>query len=170
MSMDGQDAASDVALRLMMRAALANTTFDLGLLRARLAVATPVNDGAPVTLRARPASRATPPNFHPDGEAARPFLKWVGGKRGLLPMLCVHAPGSFRRYHEPFVGGGALFFHLAQRRTLPSGAVLSDNNERLIRAYRGVRDDVESVIRHLGAYPHDKGFYLRMRERPIDGC
>ncbi len=103
-----------------------------------------------------------------DDEAVRPFLKWVGGKRALLPVLRAHSPASFHRYHEPFVGGGAMFFHLAHKRTLPKGAVLSDNNERLIRAYKGVRDAVEDVIALLHDYPHEKDFYLRMRERPID--
>ena len=112
-----------------------------------------------------------PPAPHPQddgGEGLRPFLKWVGGKRGILPMLSAHAPEKFGRYHEPFVGGGALFFHLAQRRILPRGAVLSDNNERLMRAYQGVRDSVEDVIHLLKGYPHEKDFYLRMRERTID--
>ena len=46
----------------------------------------------------------------------RPFLKWVGGKRQLLPKLlnAVEAAGPFRHYHEPFLGGGALFFSLAR--------------------------------------------------------
>ena len=42
----------------------------------------------------------------------RPFVKWAGGKRQLLPALLRRLPQSFRRYHEPFVGGGALFFAL----------------------------------------------------------
>src|SRR5689334_5009345 len=70
----------------------------------------------------------------------RPFLKWVGGKRQLVPELLANAPHAFRRYFEPFVGGGALFFHLR-----PRNAVLADSNERLIRTYRGIRDDVEAV-------------------------
>jgi DNA adenine methylase len=83
-------------------------------------------------------------------------------------MLNAHAPEKFGRYHEPFVGGGALYFDLAHRRTLRRGAVLSDNNARLIRAYRGVRDSVEDVITLLRSYPHSKDFYLQMRERPVD--
>ena len=43
---------------------------------------------------------------------AGPFLKWVGGKRQLLPTLLPHVPAAFKRYHEPFIGGGALFFAL----------------------------------------------------------
>lgn len=98
-----------------------------------------------------------------------PFVKWVGGKRGLLPSLLAAAPKSFKRYHEPFVGGGALFFQLQTEGMLKHGATLSDNNRRLVHAYVGVRDEVEHVIRLLQTYPHEKQFYWRMRsEMPDD--
>lgn len=93
----------------------------------------------------------------------RPFLKWVGGKRQLVPHLVAGAPRSFRRYFEPFVGGGALFFHLQ-----PRDAVLADANERLIRTYRAVRDDVEGVIELLRGYPYDSDFYYDIRELAVD--
>src|SRR5258708_1640301 len=88
----------------------------------------------------------------------RPFLKWVGGKRQLVPDLLARAPRSFGRYFEPFVGGGALFFHLC-----PRDAVLADANERLIRTYRAVPADVEVVIDLLRGYPSDPAFYYRLR-------
>ena len=44
------------------------------------------------------------------GEKAKPFLKWAGGKRRQLATLRSLAPKHFKRYIEPFVGGGALFF------------------------------------------------------------
>jgi DNA adenine methylase len=94
---------------------------------------------------------------------ARPFLKWVGGKRQLLPAIRAHVPSSYRTYHEPFLGGGALFFDLR-----PARAVLSDSNLRLIRGYQGVRDDCERVIKLLQGYRHDKDFYLRLRKVDID--
>ena len=47
------------------------------------------------------------------GNQARPVLKWAGGKSRLLPELLARLPDSFGAYHEPFVGGGALFFALA---------------------------------------------------------
>lgn len=109
---------------------------------------------------ARTARRADPPR--PNG-VPRPFLKWAGGKRQLVPELLRNAPARFNTYHEPFVGGGALFFALAPRR-----AVLYDNNLRLIRTWRAIRDDVEAVIARLRSYPHDKAFFLEMRERDID--
>lgn len=85
---------------------------------------------------------------------ARPFLKWAGGKRQLLPRIRKHVPAKFGRYFEPFVGGGALFFDLNHPRS-----TLSDANERLIRTYRAVRDDVATVIRLLGKCPYEKAFY-----------
>lgn len=93
---------------------------------------------------------------------SQPFIKWVGGKRQLLSQIAPHLP-SFNNYHEPFVGGGALFFHLQ-----PNCAHLSDVNARLIRAYRGVRDSVDRVICLLKGYPYEKNFFLEQRARKID--
>ncbi len=42
----------------------------------------------------------------------QPFIKWVGGKRGLLEQILPYLPNNFNNYYEPFVGGGALFFEL----------------------------------------------------------
>jgi DNA adenine methylase len=93
----------------------------------------------------------------------RPFLKWAGGKRQLLPELLRHVPARFPRYFEPFVGGGALFFSLR-----PPKAVLADVNERLIRTYRGVRDHVDEVVALLQGYPHTEKFFYKLREVDID--
>ncbi len=101
--------------------------------------------------------------MRPEQEKVSPFVKWVGGKREILPALLPHMPSSFGRYYEPFVGGGALFFHFAPRR-----AVLGDSNKRLIRAYRGVKNDVERVIELLIGYPYTKTFYLELRARDVD--
>jgi DNA adenine methylase len=96
-------------------------------------------------------------------QISRPFLKWAGGKRQLLPALLRHIPERFPRYFEPFVGGGALFFSLRPRR-----AVLADVNERLIRTYKGVRDHVDDVIGLLQGYPHNEKFFYKLREVDID--
>lgn len=80
---------------------------------------------------------------------ARPFIKWAGGKGQLIPELARRLPRIFRRYHEPFVGGGALFFHLYGAGRLRHGAVLSDYNRELIDCYEVIRDDVESLITAL---------------------
>jgi len=94
---------------------------------------------------------------------AKPFLKWAGGKRQLLEHLRARVPRDHGTYHEPFVGGGALFFD-----TAPERAVLADWNPRLVRTYRAVRDNPEAVIARLATYPNEKEFFLKMRERNID--
>src|SRR5262245_12052164 len=76
--------------------------------------------------------------------APRPFLKWAGGKPQLLPELRRRVPEAFTFYHEPFVGGGALFFSLR-----PAAARLSDFNEELIACYHSVQTSVEALIRRL---------------------
>lgn len=98
-----------------------------------------------------------------DDRPRRPFIKWAGGKRQLLPQLRRFVPEGFGRYYEPFVGGGALFFELR-----PAQAVLTDVNERLIRTYRGVRDDVEQVIELLRACRHEEAFFYAQRGLNID--
>ena len=75
------------------------------------------------------------------GMIARPFLKWAGGKRQLFPTLTSCLPKTSRRYHEPFVGGGALFFHLHQLQQLRHGATLSDANPELVDCYTVIKED-----------------------------
>jgi DNA adenine methylase len=96
----------------------------------------------------------------PEPAARRPFIKWAGGKRQLLPSLLQHAPPSPSRYFEPFIGGGALFFALHPKR-----AVLADVNARLIRTYKGVQNHVEEVIHLLRSYRHDPTFFYEFREK-----
>ncbi|MEL6346817.1 MAG: Dam family site-specific DNA-(adenine-N6)-methyltransferase [Myxococcota bacterium] len=81
----------------------------------------------------------------------RPFLRWVGGKRWLLPSLDNHLPEVIKgRYIAPFLGGGALFFHLQGAGRLRRKPLLGDANRALIKTYRALRDDVEMVISGLG--------------------
>jgi DNA adenine methylase len=78
---------------------------------------------------------------------AEPILKWAGGKRQLLDELYARFPASYGRYHEPFVGGGALFFDLE-----PADATINDANARLINFYERVRDRPEALIERLAAF------------------
>jgi DNA adenine methylase len=122
-------------------------------------VAPLVSTGFPIAVPGGP--RPPPP---PAGSTrARPFLKWAGGKRQLLREILAELPTEMGTFHEPFVGGGAVFFAVR-----PPAAVLSDSNARLIRAYRGVRDAVEDVVAMLKACRNDKDFYLEMRRQDID--
>jgi DNA adenine methylase len=84
--------------------------------------------------------------------AARPILKWAGGKRQLLPELRRYYPHTFLRYVEPFLGSAAVFLDLHNSGRLDRRrARLSDINTDVIGCYRMVRDDVEAVIEYLRA-------------------
>lgn len=89
---------------------------------------------------------------------AKPFLKWAGGKRQLVNELRTRMPERFKRYYEPFVGAGALFFSLR-----PKSAVLSDINEELINVYLCVRDDLEAVIDELSRHENSEEYYYEIR-------
>lgn len=78
----------------------------------------------------------------------RPFVKWAGGKTQLIDKMKKHFPEQFGRYYEPFLGGAAVFFHLAATRP-PFLATLSDSNHDLINAYQVIRNDVEGLITNL---------------------
>lgn len=108
-----------------------------------------------------------------NGSFQRPFLKWAGGKTQLLPQFArLYPPADqIKRYVEPFLGGGAVFFHV--RSVLnPEKAVLWDNNEELIATFRAVRDEVEEVICRLRDLKRrhaaqGKTHYLKIRaQRP----
>lgn len=103
-------------------------------------------------------------------ELPRPFLKWAGGKSRLLPALSNRLPRGFGTYFEPFLGGGALFFHLVARRG-PQAAVLSDINSDLVDTYLGVRDKVDHVVDCLREHAdrHRRDHYYQIRDQEMDG-
>lgn len=102
---------------------------------------------------------------------ARPFLKWAGGKRQLLPVLRTYYPSELCAYYEPFLGSGAVFFDLLAAGRLDGIAVhLSDENPDLVGCYLRVRDAVEPVIAELErlAAGHAEGgatFYYTVRDQ-----
>jgi DNA adenine methylase len=98
--------------------------------------------------------------------AVRPFIKWAGGKGQLLPQLEQRLPRHFQRYHEPFVGGAALFFHLYNAGRLRDSAVLSDYNPELILCYQVIRDNVAALIAALqqhAQYRLDREYFFQVR-------
>ena len=101
---------------------------------------------------------------------SKPFLKWVGGKSQLLYQFepyfsAAFKGGNVKRYIEPFVGGGAVFFHLSNNDRLPESSFLFDNNEDLINAFQIVRDQVELLIAVLTAHEinHNREYYYEIR-------
>ena len=111
---------------------------------------------------------------------AKPFIKWVGGKSQLIEQLEALLPADFDKcstvtYIEPFVGGGAMLFHLLQNHQNIKKAVINDINPDLTTCYKTVRDQPTELIRSLAAIQEDyymvageeakKEYYLRIRER-----
>lgn len=95
-----------------------------------------------------------------ESKEAKPFIQWVGGKREMIPQYKPFIPNKYRTYFEPFLGGGAMFFHLK-----PKNAILSDNNLMLIKTYEGVRDNPDKVISILKLLKqkHSKELYMEIR-------
>lgn len=95
-----------------------------------------------------------------------PFLKWPGGKRWFVSNYARFLPKSFKRYVEPFLGAGSVFFHLK-----PARALLSDINEDLINAYRVINDNwavLEDLLRQHQKC-HGARYYYRIRDtEPVD--
>lgn len=92
---------------------------------------------------------------------AKPFIKWVGGKRQLLSELDSRIPQKLDVYFEPFLGGGALFFHLAER---IAQAYLSDSNEELITAYQAIRSNPNLLIRELSTHKNTEEHFQQIRD------
>lgn len=99
---------------------------------------------------------------------ARPFLKWAGGKGKLLDDICGRLPPAWTGdYHEPFLGGGAVFFRLASTGKIADGkrAHLGDSAPFLAQAFLGVQRNVEGVIKHLKTYQNTREFFEWVRGR-----
>jgi len=96
----------------------------------------------------------------PKETCPRPFLKWAGGKSRLIQQYIPYLPKSYKNYYEPFLGGGAVFFHLQ-----PNVALLTDINAELITTYCCVRDNVEELIYILKEHKnrHNRDYYYSVR-------
>ena len=102
-----------------------------------------------------PIQVLTPKPFSP-----KPFLKWAGGKGKLIQQYCSYFPKAYKTYYEPFLGGGAVFFHLQ-----PCQSMLMDINPELVNVYCCVRDQVEKLIKLLEAHQkkHCQDYYYQIR-------
>lgn len=88
-----------------------------------------------------------------------PVLKWVGGKRQLIDTFSPLLPKNITSYCEPFVGGGALLFHLQ-----PNNATVNDINEELIGVYIVIKDHIDELIEELKKYKNEADFFYSVRE------
>ncbi len=89
----------------------------------------------------------------------RPFLKWAGGKRQLLPEIKKYIPKKYNTYYEPFLGGGAILFELQ-----PKNATINDSNTELINCYEVIRDSLDNLIMDLRTHKNEETYYYAMRE------
>ena len=93
----------------------------------------------------------------------RPFLKWAGGKRQLLPEIVKYVPKRISKhtYYEPFIGGGALLFELQ-----PPKAVINDSNKELINCYKVIKDSLDELMEELrkDKYSNSETSYYEMRD------
>lgn len=82
---------------------------------------------------------------------AKPILKWAGGKTQVLPEIIKRLPTGFhniKRYVEPFIGAGAVFFNLINNDSFDE-YVVNDINSKLISLYKVIRDDCDNLIYEL---------------------
>jgi DNA adenine methylase len=98
----------------------------------------------------------------------RPFLKWAGGKGRQLPKILPFVPDCFDDYHEPFLGGGAMFF--AVRNRMEGVAHLHDLNEQLINVWQCVQQDPSgflAAMRSFLMYDSEEFYYAQRLATPL---
>lgn len=109
---------------------------------------------------------------------AKPFLKWAGGKGQLLSQIDEHLPsdllGQAFTYIEPFVGGGAMLFHMLRKYPNINHAVINDINPHLVAAYHVIKEQPKELIQRLSVLEKDyfslpdegakKDFFLNARK------
>jgi len=98
----------------------------------------------------------------------RPVLKWAGGKSSLLVEFEQRnlLPRTFNDYHEPFFGGGAVYYHL-WKNNLITKAHLSDINDDIINLYLIIKNNVQELITELSRdqYQNDKEIFYELRNK-----
>lgn len=88
-----------------------------------------------------------------------PFLKWVGGKRQLMPEILKYMPSNKGlKYFEPFIGGGAVLFTLQ-----PKEAVINDANAELINVYNVVKNNLDELIQDLKKHKNEADYFYQLR-------
>lgn len=112
------------------------------------------------------------PEISENQKEAAPFIKWAGGKRGIIDELIKHLPETFENYHEPFMGGAALFFEIQPR---IGRAYLSDINLDLVLTFKVVQKAPEALIAKLEEHARkdSNDYYYKIRaqydlQEPID--
>jgi len=90
----------------------------------------------------------------------KPFIRWAGSKRKLIPILTSSWPGNSFRYFEPFMGSACLFFSI-----LPSRALLSDINKDLVETFKAIRKDPIALHSEVIKIPRGAESYYTVRKQ-----
>ena len=125
----------------------------------------------------KPEDTRSRDDFSAKDAKARPFIKWAGGKGQLLEDIDAILPAglgsTINKYAEPFVGGGAVLFHILSKYDLEE-VYISDINRELIRTYTAIRNQPEALLELLSKYQTEvdsktmderKDYFLEKRKR-----
>ena len=96
------------------------------------------------------------------------FIRWAGGKSWLVPYVQdLILDIEYNNYFEPFMGGASIFFSIEKK----NQAFLSDLNQELVNAFIEVRDNVDTVVKHLKKYGSDSDSYYKIRAfEPVENA
>lgn len=93
----------------------------------------------------------------------KPFLRWAGGKTWLTKKIIDYLPKEINNYHEPFLGGGAIFIYLKSYNLIQGTSFLSDSNQELINSYQQLKLDPNIIIDRLKKLKNTEDEYYRIR-------
>lgn len=103
----------------------------------------------------------------PDQAQAKPFLKWAGGKRQLLPVIKEYLAAKYTEYYEPFIGAGAVLFSLQ-----PKKSTINDTNSELVNCYQVIKDQPQELLelcqKHQANNTSEYYYQLRAQDRQAD--
>lgn len=108
-----------------------------------------------------PGAADAPSDIRPSKGNPVPFVKWAGGKGQLLNQMAPFFPREFRTFYEPFIGGGAVFFHLR-----PRAGTIADLNPELVNAFQVVKRAPKSLMRALNHHKlraNDEAYFYEVR-------
>ena len=101
----------------------------------------------------------------------KPIVKWSGGKKDEIKKFIEHIPENFNTYLEPFIGGGAVFFHLN-----PKKAAISDVHKELVDFYQSIKEGKsEEIYNFMSEHPNEPDTYYKVRDEfevlePLDNA
>jgi len=95
-------------------------------------------------------------------QIAKPFIRWAGSKKQILPTLSTYWKADNKRYIEPFMGSACLFFSIN-----PPEAILSDVNQELITTFLAIKNKPIEVYNGLILLPFGENDYYEIRKKDV---